>query len=642
MTDQTMSASGSGRSLASIVVNVLTGLLTVICLAWVLDVPRYLGYAFYREQLLAPVLGLAIAAMFLSVPAGKTRGARPPWYDWVLAALGLGAMLWITAQYSRLLIDLAFRTPEVVALGAVILVLVLEGLRRTTGYALLAVVLLFLAYAMVGHLVPGQFRARPVDFDWMLVYLSFDPSALFGSPMTVGATVVVIFIWMGQLLFKAGGGQFFTDIAMALMGRQRGGPAKIAVVASALFGSISGSAVSNVASTGIITIPMMKRSGYSGRDAGAIEAVASTGGQLMPPIMGAAAFLMAEFLEVPYRTIMLAALVPAFLYYLAVFIQVDLVAAREKIDMVEQELPRPRDVLKKGWHFLVPFVVLLYALFQWNEEAEIAAIYACLSIIVLGMIFSYKGARLHPKDILGSFSATGNVMIELFMILGGAGFVIGVLNLTGLGFTLTLVLVQVGAGNLYVLLVVAALVCIVLGMGMPTSGVYILLATLVAPAIVKAGADPLAAHMFILYFGMMSMITPPIALASFAASTISGASPMATGFQAMRLGWVAYIIPFMFVLSPTLLMKGDPVHIVLNILTASFGVYLISVAFADYFVRRLRWPVQLLMMLAGLMTIFPDSAIGVGGLIDAAGAVLGLLLLAYEYRSARRTVQAAG
>jgi len=642
MTDQNTSASVSGRTLASIVVNVLTGLLTVICLAWVLDVPRYLGYAFYREQLLAPVLGLAIAAMFLSVPAGKTRGARPPWYDWVLAALGLGAMLWITAQYSRLLIDLAFRTPEVVALGAVILVLVLEGLRRTTGYALLTVVLLFLAYAMVGPFVPGQFRARPVDFDWMLVYLSFDPSALFGSPMTVGATVVVIFIWMGQLLFKAGGGQFFTDIAMALMGRQRGGPAKIAVVASALFGSISGSAVSNVASTGIITIPMMKRSGYSARDAGAIEAVASTGGQLMPPIMGAAAFLMAEFLEVPYRTIMLGALVPAFLYYLAVFIQVDLVAAREKIDMVDQELPRARDVLRMGWHFLVPFVVLLYALFQWNEEAEIAAIYACVSIIVLGMIFSYKGARLHPRDILGSFSATGSVMIELFMILGGAGFVIGVLNLTGLGFTLTLVLVQVGAGNLYVLLVVAALVCIVLGMGMPTSGVYILLATLVAPAIVKAGADPLAAHMFILYFGMMSMITPPIALASFAASTISGASPMATGFQAMRLGWVAYIIPFMFVLSPTLLMKGDAVHIVLNILTASFGVYLISVAFADYFVRRLHWPVQLLMMLAGLMTIFPDSAIGVGGLIDAAGVVLGLLLLAYEYRSVRRTAQAPG
>jgi TRAP-type uncharacterized transport system fused permease subunit len=233
-------------------------------------------------------------------------------------------------------------------------------------------------------------------------------------------------------------------------------------------------------------------------------------------------------------------------------------------------------------------------------------------------------------------------MIELFMILGGAGFVIGVLNLTGLGFTLTLVLVQVGAGNLYVLLVVAALVCLVLGMGMPTSGVYILLATLVAPAIVKAGADPLAAHMFILYFGMMSMITPPIALASFAASTISGASPMATGFQAMRLGWVAYIIPFMFVLSPTLLMKGDPMHIVLNILTASFGVYLISVAFADYFVRRLHWPVQLLMMLAGLMTIFPDSAIGVGGLIDAAGVVLGLLLLAYEYRGVRRTAQAPG
>jgi TRAP transporter 4TM/12TM fusion protein len=640
MTDQNSPASVPGTTLASIVTAGLTGVLTIICLLWVLDLPSYLGHAFYREQFLAPVLGLAIAAMFLSVPGGKRRGGQPPWYDWVLAALGLAAMLWITAQYSRLLIDLAFRTPEVIALGAVILVLVMEGLRRTTGYALFIVVAIFLAYAMIGHLIPGQFRARPVDFDWMLVYLSFDPSALFGTPLTVGATVVVIFIWMGQLLFKAGGGQFFTDIAMALMGRRRGGPAKIAVVASALFGSISGSAVSNVASTGIITIPMMKRSGYSARDAGAIEAVASTGGQLMPPIMGAAAFLMAEFLELPYRDIMLAALVPAFLYYLAVFIQVDLVAAREKINMVDQELPRPRAVLKMGWHFLVPFVVLLYALFEWNEEAEIAAIYACLSIVVLGMIFSYKGERLRPKDLVQSFSATGAVMIELFMILGAAGFVIGVLNLTGLGFTLTLVLVQVGAGNLYVLLAIAAVVCIILGMGMPTSGVYILLATLVAPAISEAGADRLAAHMFILYFGMMSMITPPIALASFAASTISGASPMATGFQAMRLGWVAYLIPFMFVLSPTLLMKGDPVHIVINILTASFGVYMISVAFAGYFVRLLSLPAKLVMLLAGLMTIFPDSAIGVGGYIDGAGVVLGLLMLGYEYRSTSRTARA--
>jgi TRAP-type uncharacterized transport system fused permease subunit len=257
------------------------------------------------------------------------------------------------------------------------------------------------------------------------------------------------------------------------------------------------------------------------------------------------------------------------------------------------------------------------------------------------MVFSYKGERLRPKDLLASLSQTGSTMIELFMILGAAGFVIGVLNLTGLGFTLTLVLVQVGAGNLYVLLIIAAIVCIVLGMGMPTSGVYILLATLVAPAISKAGAEPLAAHMFILYFGMMSMITPPIALASFAAATISGANAMSTGFQAMRLGWVAYIIPFMFVLSPTLIMKGDPLHIAMNIVTASFGVYIISVAFAGYLVGPLSRPVQGLMLLAGLMTIFPDSAIQAGGLIDAAGAVLGLLLLGYEYRNVKRTAAPA-
>ncbi|MGD9715196.1 MAG: TRAP transporter permease, partial [Thermomicrobiales bacterium] len=460
--------------------------------------------------------------------------------------------------------------------------------------------------------------------------------------LAVGATVVVIFIWMGQLLFTAGGGQFFTDIAMAAMGKRRGGPAKIAVIASALFGSISGSAVSNVASTGIITIPMMKRSGYSARDAGAIEAVASTGGQLMPPIMGAAAFLMAELLELPYRDIMLAAVVPAFLYYFAVFIQTDLVAAREHITTANEELPVASKVFRMGWYFLIPFAILLTALFAWNEDAELAAIYACLSIIVLGMIFSYGGKRLRPLDVIWSFADTGKIMIELFMILGAAGFVIGVLNLTGLGFTLTLVLVQIGAGNLYVLLGIAAIVCIILGMGMPTSGVYILLATLVAPAISQAGADKLAAHMFILYFGMMSMITPPVALASFAASTISGAGPISTGFQAMRFGWVAYVIPFMFVLSPTLIMKGPPVEIAMNIATASFGVYLISVAFAGYFVRTLPLGLRSLLLLAGLMTIFPDSAIGARNMIDAAGAVLGLLILGREYLTFRRRPQPAG
>jgi TRAP transporter 4TM/12TM fusion protein len=636
MNEETAPKPASSSRPASIAAAIMTSALTIVCLLWVLDVPRYLGFAFHREQFLAPVLGLSLAAMFLSVPAHKSLAGRTPWYDWVLAVLGLGALLWIAFQYERLLIVLPFRTPEVVVLGALILLMVMEGLRRTTGYSLFAVVVLFLAYAMIGHLVPGQFRARPVDLDWLPVYLSFDPSALFGSPLVVGATVVVIFIWMGQLLFKAGGGQFFTDIAMALMGRRRGGPAKVAVVASALFGSISGSAVSNVASTGIITIPMMKRSGYSARDAGAVEAVASTGGQLMPPVMGAAAFLMAEFLELPYRTIMLAALVPAILYYMATFIQVDLVAAREGIVSTGEGLRRPRDVLKEGWHFLVPFVVLLYALFAWNEDAEIAAIYACVSIIVLGMAFSYRGSRLRPRDLVASFSETGSTMIELFMILGGAGFVIGVLNLTGLGFTLTLVLVQIGAGSLYLLLIISAIVCIILGMGMPTSGVYILLATLVAPAITKAGADPLAAHMFIFYFGMMSMITPPVALASFAAATISGANAMSTGFQAMKLGWVAYIIPFMFVLSPTLILKGDPMHIAINIATASFGVYIISVAFAGYFVRPLTRAKQALMLLAGIMTVFPDSAIGAGGVIDATGALLGLAVLGYEYRQVAR------
>jgi TRAP transporter 4TM/12TM fusion protein len=428
---------------------------------------------------------------------------------------------------------------------------------------------------------------------------------------------------------------------MATMGRRRGGAAKIAVVASALFGSISGSAISNVTTTGVITIPLMKRSGYTAVDAGAVESNASTGGQFMPPIMGAAAFLMAEFLEISYTEVMIAALIPALLYYFAVFVQVDLVAARDRISVVEADLPAPRRVLREGWHFIVPFVVLLLALFYLRAEAEISALYAAATILVLGAVRPYKGARVNLRNLAGSFWDAGLATTELVMIVAAAGFVIGVLQKTGGGFALTQFLVTLGGGNLFLLLLIGGAVCIVLGMGMPTSGVYVLLAFLVAPGLVEAGVSKIPAHLFILYFGMMSMITPPIALAAFAAAAISRADPMATGFAAMRMGWVAYVIPFLFVLSPTLVMQGAPDRIALNVVTAVIGVYMISVVMVGYFTRPLGPAVRALLGLAGLAALFPDSAIGAGGLVDLAGIVVGLAILGREYM-VRRAVAAGG
>ncbi len=622
--------------IAQWVVPLVTGLFAAMCIGWVLDLPQYLGFAFFKEQLLAPVVGLSLATVFLKMPANRGKRGRLPWYDTVAAVAAITVTGHVMIAYPRLVDDVALRTTETLVIGVVTVALVLEGLRRAAGHVLFFIVSAFIVYGLVGHLIPGQLTARAVDTDWLFIYLAFDPSGLFGTPMTVGATIVLLFILMGQYLISAGGGEFFTDLAMATMGRRRGGAAKIAIVASAMFGSISGSAVSNVASTGIITIPLMRRSGYSPADAGAIESVASTGGQFMPPIMGAAAFLMAEFLEIPYAEVMLAALVPSLLYYFAVFIQVDLIAARDGIAQVELDIPRTWDVLKRGWHFMVPFVVLLYALFELNVEPSVAALYATAVIIVGGLLRNYKGQRLGAKRLVSTLSSTGLVMVELTMILGGAGFVIATLNVTGLGFGLTLSLVHLADGSLLFLLLLAGGICTVLGMGMPTAGVYVLLAALVAPSLAKFDVLPLAAHMFILYFGMMSMITPPIALAAFAAATISGASPMTTGWVSMRLGWVAYTVPFLFVLSPTLLLFGEPHHIALNVATATVGVYFVSVATVGYFSGPLVPVLRVVLAAAGLAAMFPDTLLRTAGMIDATGVAAGTLVLAYLARAHRR------
>jgi TRAP transporter 4TM/12TM fusion protein len=559
----------------------------------------------------------------------------------VAAIAGFVTLVHVAIAYERLLIDVSTRTPETLAIGLVVVVLVMEGLRRTAGMTLFLVVLAFIAYALVADLVPGELEGRPVGPEELLNYLALDTNAVLGIPMKVGSTIVMMFILMGQLLFAAGGGEFFTDLAMSTMGRRRGGAAKIAVLASALFGSISGTAVSNVASTGVITIPMMRRSGYSAVNAGAIEAVASTGGQVMPPIMGAAAFLIAEFLEIDYIDVIIAAALPAVLYYFAVFIQVDLVAARERIAVVDQNIIGLRAVFKRGWHFAIPFAVLFYALFEILMEAEVAALYASAAIAAIGLFRGYGGMRLKLRDLALCLSKSGMIMLELFMILAGAGFVIGVLNITGLGPALALAIVNLSGSNLAVLLVVAALICILLGMGMPTVGVYILLATMVAPAIVQAGVPELAAHMFILYFGMMSMITPPIAMAAFAAATIAKSPPIATGWASMRFGWVAYIVPFLFVMSPPLLMRGTIWEILVAVVLSAIGVYIVSVAVVGYFVRVLKPPMRLALAVAGVAALIPHAAIDYGIVVNAAGIAVAAALIGREHVRGRNATRAA-
>ena len=621
------------------IARVLASLFVVFAIAWAFQAPGQLGISMYKEQFLLITLGLAGAALFLTVRWHGGKSDQTPWYDWLAAILMLGAPLYIGWDYQRFLADAPYDTTEMLILSVLLLFLMMEGLRRVAGLFLFVVVVVFFAYALLAHLVPAPLtgtRSAPIP---LAIYLAFDTNALLGSPLTVATTTVVLFILLGQVLFNTGGGEFFTDIAAATMGKKRGGAAKISVIASGLFGSISGSAISNVTTTGVITIPLMQKSGYSATDAGAIEANASTGGQFMPPIMGAAAFLMAEFLEMPYSQIVAAALIPALLYYFAIFIQVDLVAARDRISVVADELPSAGKVLREGWHFIVPFALLIYALYAMNAEAEIAALYAVAAIVVFGFLRSYKGNRMTLRSLASAVWDAGLATTELVLIVAAAGFVIGILNKSGGGFALTLFLIQLGGGNMFILLLIAGIICIVLGMGMPTTGVYVLLAALVAPALVEAGIAKLSAHMFILYFGMMSMITPPIALAAFAAASLSRADPMKTGFVAMRMGWVAYVIPFLFALSPTLLMQGDPWKITLNVISATVGVFIASVAVTGYYTRPLSMPLRIVLALAGLAAVFPDSAIGAGGLVDLAGIAVGGAILLREHLGKRAMLE---
>ena len=612
--------------------------LTALCLGWVGQVPYYLGTAFYQEQFLAGVLGLALALVFNALDwRGKPHSTFSP-IDLALGLIGLCSAAWIAWRWDILLMDVSYRTPETLILSGIMLLLVLEGLRRATGWGLLSVVLGFFLYATIAHLMPLALRGKPQDPQALMVYLAFDPSALYGTPLVVGSTIVIMFIWLGDLLIRSGGGEFFRDIAVALMGRKRAGPAKICVVGSALFGMISGSAVSNVASVGVFTIPMMKRSGYSARDAGAIEAVGSTGGQLMPPVMGAAAFLMAEFIEVPYAQVAIAAAIPSALYYFGLYVQVDLIAGKGKFERLAERIPAVAEVLRDGWHFLIPFAVLLFTMFFWERSPEISAIASSLAMFVVGMLRPYRGHRLAFGDFVGSLASTGRSTTDLFMTLAAAGIVIGVLNATGLSFALTLILVKLAEANLLLLLLAAFGIGIVLGMGMPTTAVYILLATLMAPSIIEAGVSKMAAHMFVLYIGMLSMITPPVALAAYAAASISKAGVMETGWVACRIGWVKFVLPFMFVLAPTLLMIGTPVAIVYDTFTAFFGVYYTTVGIVGYFQREIGWPMRALMIVAGAAAFLPDSTIGfaVPGLISAIGLLVGGTVLGFEYFNHRK------
>jgi TRAP transporter 4TM/12TM fusion protein len=610
----------------------LQALLIAVVVAWVLDLQRsVLKLNLYTEQMLLAVVGIALAICFL-VTAKKHFLS-----NLLAAAAGLAICGYLAWRYPQLSTELTSRPLDGILMSAALALLVLEGTRRMAGFSLVAFTLAGVVYAMLGHHLPGVFQARPVEFTRLLVYLNLDTNALLGTSLQIGIVVVVPFILLGQLLGRCGGSEFFTDLARAWMGRYRGGSAKVAVVGSAFFGMISGSAVANVAAVGVVTIPLMIRSGFPPQIAAAIEAVGSTGGQLMPPIMGAAAFLMAEVLQVPYVEVMIAAIIPAFLYYLALFFQVDTEAAKRGIaGEARDRLPQLAAVLRSGWYFPIPFVVLVYALVGWNWQAEYAALLAAAILVVFSFAFGYKGERVPMRDILGAAVSTGGAVVDLILICAVAGMFIGILNITGLAFGLTLQLLAITGQSLAGMLIVTALMAIVLGLGLPTVGVYIIMATLIAPALVKVGVTPMAAHMFLLYFGIMSMVTPPVALSAFAAANIAGSDVDKTGWTATRIGWAAYIVPFLFALSPSLLMQGSPLVIAWAVLSAGFGIWLGTIGVVGFFYAPVTGLRRALFVLAGVLTLIPADMFAGAYVTDIAGIALGGALIARELAVRRR------
>jgi TRAP transporter 4TM/12TM fusion protein len=574
---------------------------------------------------------LSLCLTFLLFPA--TKGAlkdKLPWYDGLLALLGFAVGLYITLFHPEIVRRHYAPTNLELALGVIAVLLVLEATRRAAGWILAGMGVLFILYALYCNLLPGMLQGKGYDWDRVVPYLYLGEQGILGLALGIASSVVLAYMLFGQFLLRSGGGESISNLCLSLVGRFRGGSAKVAVIASSLFGTMSGSPVSNTVTTGTFTIPMMKGIGYRPHFAGAVEAVSSTGGILMPPVMGAAAFLMAELLGMGYAKICVGALLPAILYYVGVFSQVDLEAAKQGLrGLSPQEIPHFGKTLKHSWPLFPPMAVLIYFLLIVRFAPATAALYATGSIILVGL-FS-RESRFGPKRLLVAFESTGRALLDVGIICALTGIIIGAVYLTGLGVNLSIILTALAGANVSLLLVMAALASIVLGMGMPSVACYALLAILVAPALTKFGIEPLAAHLFILYFGVMSFITPPVAPAAIVAAGMAGAPFLRTGWQAMRLAVVAYLVPFMFVFRPVLIMKGTAIAITLNFFSAVMGVVLLAAALEGYLTRHLSWAGRVFTFAGGVGLLIPGWRTDIIGL-----GILAILLL-WERRGGDRS-----
>ncbi|WP_066251318.1 TRAP transporter permease [Neobacillus drentensis] len=560
-------------------------------------------------------LTLVLVLIFLIYPIHSSKYLR--WIDFVLVGFSIASGLYIFRTYEDLLFRVGNPDTWDMVLGIATMILVLEATRRVAGNILALIGSIFLIYAYFGEYFPGIFQHSNMSLNRIvsLVYLSTD--GLWGETLGVAATFVAMFIIFGAFLNSTGAGKVFIDLAYIVGGRYRGGPAKVAVVSSGLMGTMSGSPVANVASIGHFTIPLMKKIGYSPQVAASIEAVASTGGSIMPPIMGAGAFVMAELTGISYSKIVIAAIIPAILYYLSIFTFVDFEAARKNmIGLSKDQLPHFKKIFFKGIHLYTGLFTLIYLLVFAKVSPMNSAFYSIIVLVGTYVVVYFK--QIKWKFIIEALESSAKSMLLVTAACATAGIVVGVINLTGIGVTLTTLLVNIGENSLLLTLIVTMIACIIMGMGLPPTASYILLAVLTAPALINLGVNILVAHMFVFYFSCLAPITPPVALASYTAAGIAGSDPLRTGITSARIGLVAFLIPYMFVYGPALLAQGSLGNILLSLFMAIIGVITLAAALAGWFKRELvlyervfALVISLLLIYSGLIT----DLIGLGLLV---------------------------
>jgi TRAP transporter 4TM/12TM fusion protein len=555
------------------------------------------------------------------------EGARHRWGDFMFMAMAVVPLIYLFYNYDYFITRYPYVHPLSKAdliLGIFLTLALLEGARRCIGLAMPITAIFFIVYAYIGPYLPGLLHHAGSDTETIIDQTYMTTEGIFGIPLGVSATYVILFVIFGAFLERSGGGQFFMELAAATTGKSRGGPGKIAVVASSLFGTISGSAVANVMVTGQFTIPMMKRTGFQPHFAGAVEATASTGGQIMPPVMGAAAFVMAEFTGIAYLTVCKHALIPALLYYISLFMAIHFEALRTNLRGMAEEAPRLAAVLLGKGHLLVPVGVIIYLMF-----AGYTPMYACIfSIFSVILLANFKrDTRMNLRKVLGALEEGAKGTLSVAVACACAGIVIGVINLTGLGLKFTSFVLFLAGNSLAAALLFTMAAGIILGMGLPTTAAYIVMAALLVPALVKLGIPMIAAHMFAFYYAIISCITPPVALAVYAGAGLAGSNMWKTGWAAVRIGAPGFIIPFMFAYSPSLLLIGSPLTAFLSVATAIVGVVMLAGGMIGWFLRDTN-PYERIFLLAGAILLIKP-----GGTTDIIGlALLAAVIFSQKFR----------